>query len=76
LNRVVVLYTSKTGGGDIVYRISDATAISFGSRRTLIAGDKLNDVSVTKQNFTDELVAICSTDGNAREVVGVVLSAE
>ena len=43
-NRLAVIYTKATSGGDIVFRESPLDTISLGPRTTLIAG-KLNDVS-------------------------------
>ena len=65
--RLVVIYTSKTNGGDIVYRESPLDAISFGPRQTLLKG-KLNDVSSVKEPFSDELVVMASSGGKAASV--------
>jgi hypothetical protein len=61
-NRLIVAYTTKEGGGDIVYRESPLGNISFGARQVLIAGS-VNDVTSTKQNFTNNVVFLASGGG-------------
>jgi hypothetical protein len=68
-NRLAVIYTKATGGGDIVFRESPLGTISLGPRTTLIAGN-LNNVSSAKQVTGDDLVII-ATQGN--RAVGVHL---
>jgi hypothetical protein len=57
-----VVYTSNSGGGNILYRDSLISAIGFGARKTLITGG-LNNSSSTKENWTDTLVVIASGHG-------------
>ena len=64
---VTVVYTARTGGGHIVYRQSpmadpnSGATIAFGPTQVLI--DKTcNNVTSTKQNWTDEVVVVASTD--------------
>ena len=64
---VRVVYTSETGGGDIVYRESPTAPIAFGSRGVLIDGS-LNDATSTKQNWIDEVVILASRGSNAEGV--------
>jgi hypothetical protein len=66
LGSVVVIYTTVAGGGDIVYRVSDATSVSFGPRRTLIEGFASDNASSTKQSFVYELIVIAKGDGEVR----------
>jgi hypothetical protein len=64
---VRVMYTSKTGGGDIVCRESKTNPIDFGVRRTLLGGS-LNDVTSTKSSWTDGVVVLTSGGGSAKGV--------
>ena len=59
---VRVVYSSSSGGGNILYRDSLMSAIGFGPRKTLIAGS-LNNSSSTKENWIDQLVVIASGHG-------------
>jgi Concanavalin A-like lectin/glucanases superfamily/Secretion system C-terminal sorting domain len=59
---LTVIYTEDVGGNDIVYKESNLSIISFpdqASDLTRSATD-YNDVSSTKQNYTDEFVIIFS----------------
>jgi hypothetical protein len=64
-NRVMVAYTTSDSGGDIVYRVSPADVISFAPRQVLIDGN-INNVTSTKQNFTDKVVFLASSGSNAK----------
>ncbi len=66
-NRLIVAYTTNEGGGDIVYRVSPLDNIAFGARQVLIGGS-VNDVTSTKQNFTDNVVFLASS-GSAKGVL-------
>jgi hypothetical protein len=66
-NRLIVAYTSSEGGGDIMYRVSPLDNIAFGARQVLISGS-VNDVTSTKQNFTDNVVFLAS-GGSAKSVM-------
>jgi hypothetical protein len=66
-NRLIVAYTTNEGGGDIVYRVSPLNNIAFGARQVLIGGS-VNDVTSTKQNFTDNVVFLAS-GGSAKGVL-------
>ncbi len=61
-DRVLVAYTKTDNSNDIVYRDSPMTSISFGTLQTLITGT-MNNVSSTKQNYTNEVVFIADTPG-------------
>jgi hypothetical protein len=67
-NKLVIAYTSKDGGGNILYRESPLGTISLGPVKTLIAG-KINNVTTTKQEFTDEVVFMAEGGGLAKGVV-------
>ncbi|UCG14573.1 MAG: phytase, partial [Deltaproteobacteria bacterium] len=67
LGIITVAYTKSEGNNDIVFKQSSTSPISFGPRRILIA-DQSNNVSSTKQNYTDELVLISSDGSNAHGV--------
>jgi hypothetical protein len=66
---LTVVYTDNSGSAaDIVYRQSPISSISFGVKHTLISGTN-NNVTSTKQNYTDEVVILASTTSTA---VGVI----
>ncbi|WP_299823932.1 T9SS type A sorting domain-containing protein [uncultured Pontibacter sp.] len=68
-NAVVrVVYTEQDGGGNIYYKESSTSQISFGIQRTLIAGS-YNNVTSTKHNFNGEVVILAS---NSSQAVGVL----
>jgi hypothetical protein len=68
LNRLIVAYTNKDGGGDILYRESPLDNISLSAAKVLIGGS-YNDVSTTKQSFTDQLLVIASTSSKVKGVL-------
>ena len=70
-NLLDVVYTSSEGFNAIVYKESALSSISFGPRQTLMAA-AFNDVSSTKQNWTDSLVVVASDSGNS--IGGVIFS--
>jgi hypothetical protein len=59
---VTVVYTSSEGAGDILYKQSYLSPISFGARHTLIAGS-YNDATSTRQSFSDQ-VAVLASNGS------------
>ena len=61
---LTVIYTSSEGAGNILYKTSPISTISFGSSATLISGSS-NDATSTKQNFTGELVVLSTNGSNA-----------
>ena len=65
---ITVVYTATEGNNSIVYKQSPTAAISFGSRTTLITG-KSNNVTSTKQNFTDQVVILASDGTNAEGIL-------
>lgn len=60
--KLIVAYTSATGGGNILYRESPLGNISFGPIGTLISGN-VNNVTSTKYTSTNEIVFLASTRG-------------
>ena len=70
---VQVLYTSDESGGDILMRESPTSDIEFGSEETLMQGD-LNNVTSTKQNWSDEVIVLAAEGGSA-EVILILGSA-
>ena len=64
-NRIVVAYTTSENGGDIVYRVSPADVINFAPRQVLIPGT-VNNVTSTKQNFTNDVVFLASGSSSAK----------
>jgi len=68
VGKLIIAYTSKEGGGNILYRESPLDVIAFGPQQTLIAG-KVNDVSSTKQSVDDELVLIAGSGKTVKSVV-------
>ena len=63
-----VIYTSDTYGGDIVYKESLMSEISFCEQHTLIKGN-YNYATSSKQNYTEDIVILAS---NETHVVGVL----
>jgi len=59
---VRVVYTTASGGGNIVFRDSPLVPIAFGARQPLIAGN-LNNATSTKMRWTDQLVVLASGRG-------------
>lgn len=66
-NRLVIAYTSKDGGGNILYRWSPLGTISLSPVQTLIAGST-NNVTTTKQEFTDDVVFMAEGGSKAKSV--------
>jgi len=63
-NSLIVAYTSANGSGNILYKRSPLSSISFGARTTLISGS-LNNVSTTKQIASGDAVFVAATSGNS-----------
>jgi len=64
-NKIYVLYTTNygTSDSDIDYKWSTTTNISFSSAINLTSGS-FNDVTSTKQNFTNEVVILYATSSD------------
>ncbi len=59
-DELLYLATSTEGAGNILARTSPTAAISFGAPTTLMSGS-FNEVTSTKQNYTDDLVVLASS---------------
>jgi hypothetical protein len=68
MNKIRVAYTDGTSGGDILYKESSGSTISFGPEFKLITGNYNNPTS-TKANFSSEVVILASSNTQA---VGVL----
>ena len=62
---VRVVYSSSEGYNDIVVRSSPTSAISFGPRTVVMPGG-LNDVTSTKENWTDQVLVLASSSTEAK----------
>jgi hypothetical protein len=67
-NQLIIAYTSKDGGGTILYRTSPLGTISLSPVQTLIAGTT-NNVTTAKQEFTDKVVFLAEGGGAAKSVL-------
>lgn len=67
--KVEVIFTASDAGGNILYRESPISNISFGSTNTLMSGGTFNNATSTKQNYLNEIVIIA---GNGSTAVGVL----
>ncbi|HEX3287770.1 MAG TPA: Ig-like domain-containing protein, partial [Mycobacterium sp.] len=63
-NLLRIIYTSAEGFNPIVYKQTALSSINFGARQTLMTSS-FNDVSSTKQNWTDSLVVVASNSSNS-----------
>jgi len=70
-----VIYTTAEGGGDIVYKESLISSISFGSRQTLMTSG-LNNPTSTKQNWTSSLVVLASIPSYPSSAYGALITSE
>ena len=66
-NKLIIAYSSKDGGGNILYRWSPLGTISLSPEQTLIAG-KINNVTTAKSEFTDDIVFLAEGGGLAKGV--------
>ncbi|MGA2286519.1 MAG: LamG domain-containing protein, partial [Dehalococcoidia bacterium] len=69
---VRVIYTTSEGSGDIVYKESSLSSISFGAKQTLMTGG-LNNATSTKQNWSSSLVVLA---GNGSSANGVLITSD
>jgi large repetitive protein len=60
LSSLTFVYTTAEGTGNIVYRKSALSPISFGAQQSLMTGS-LNESSSTKQNYTNQVVILASS---------------
>lgn len=68
--RLKVIYTSNNSGGNILYKETATSSISFGSQLTLLNGTYNNPTS-SKDNYNPDVVVLVS---NNTHVVGVLAS--
>jgi hypothetical protein len=66
--KLIVAYAASEGTANIVYRETSLDDIAFGPRQTLISGS-LQNVSSTKQNFSDEVALIASNGSVVKSVL-------
>jgi hypothetical protein len=59
-DQLIIAYTTKEGGGDIVYRTSPLDNISLSPRQVLIPG-KVNNVTTTKTTSTNQVVFLADS---------------
>ena len=59
--KVKVVYTASDSGGDILYRESPTSGISFGPVNTLMTGGTYNNPTSIKQTYTGDVVVMAST---------------
>jgi hypothetical protein len=80
LGKVKVIYTTQTNGGDIVYKESPTSGISFGPVKTLISGggSLYNFASSTHQVYNPDVVILATkiTPGLPNGIVSVLASDE
>ena len=70
-NKIRVVYTENEDGGNIYYRESALSSISFGPQQTLIAGTDFNNATSMKSINSFENVIIASTSSQAVGVLTV-----
>jgi len=66
--KLIVAYAASEGTANIVYRETSLASISFGPRQTMIGGS-IQNVSSTKQNFSDEVALIASNGSTVKSVL-------
>lgn len=66
--KLIVAYAASEGTANIVYRETALASISFGPRQTMIGGS-IQNVSSTKQNFSDEVALIASNGSTVKSVL-------
>ncbi|MEX2232398.1 MAG: T9SS type A sorting domain-containing protein [Cyclobacteriaceae bacterium] len=69
-----IVYASQEQGGDILYRESSTSNISFGPALTLISGSYNNPTSI-KNNYTSDIVILASDTAKIVSVLGSDYSA-
>ncbi|MGB3006040.1 MAG: LamG-like jellyroll fold domain-containing protein [Chitinophagaceae bacterium] len=68
--KVKVIYTASDAGGNILYKESATSAISFGPVTTLISGGTFNNATSTKQNYSGDIVVIASGGSSLVGILG------
>src|SRR3990170_235750 len=57
---LMVVYSDNNNGGNVVYKETSLSNISFGSSKLLLQGNNFTDVSSVKHNFTNDIVIMAS----------------
>ncbi|MEI6945742.1 T9SS type A sorting domain-containing protein [Paraflavisolibacter sp. H34] len=71
-NRVKVVFSSLENGGDVLYRESALSPISFGPPITLLAGNYLiNYTTTTRQPYPSEIVVLATSIEDSLQAVSV-----
>ncbi|MEI6949909.1 T9SS type A sorting domain-containing protein [Paraflavisolibacter sp. H34] len=65
LGKIKVVYTSVENGGDILYKESPLSNISFGATKTLLSGN-YNNATSTHQTYSNEVVVLATNQDNNR----------
>ncbi|MEI6950612.1 T9SS type A sorting domain-containing protein [Paraflavisolibacter sp. H34] len=73
MGRIKVVYTSKEDGGDILYRESALSSISFGEPHTLLAGN-FNNATSTHQTYTNEIVVLATDQSTSPDQAAGIIS--
>ena len=68
--KVEVIFTASDAGGNILYRESPTSSISFGSTNTLMSGGTYNNATSTKQNYLNEVIILAGNGSTALGVLG------
>ena len=68
IGRLLIVYTTSESGGNIVYKETALDHISFSPRITILKG-KLNNVTTTKQNVTDQIVVMASSGNKTQSAL-------
>jgi hypothetical protein len=66
-NQLIIAYSSKDGGGNILYRTSQLGTISLSPEQVLIAGN-INNVTTSKGEFTGDIVFLAEGGNLAKGV--------
>ncbi|MBX0332349.1 T9SS type A sorting domain-containing protein [Pontibacter sp. HSC-14F20] len=70
LNRLLVIFSSIEGGGDILYKSTSLSNINFGPQQTLMTG-RFDNVTSSKASFKSEIAILAS---NKTHAYGVIIS--
>lgn len=71
IGKIKFIYASLEGGGDILYKESSTSTISFGTELTLISGGAYQNATSSKNNYNSDIVILASSTS---KVVGVLAS--
>ncbi|WP_159439873.1 InlB B-repeat-containing protein [Pontibacter lucknowensis] len=68
VGKVKVIYTASNNGGNIQYKESSTSTISFSSEMTLMRGN-YNDASSSKDNYTSDVVVMATSSSSVVSVL-------